>query len=126
MIPLGIISAIIWIINRFKKTAEVTIGKTKNIDFLIGPTASGILTFSLFWLLKYLGTQNIVTSTISLFTSFLALYFQLKRSKFAEIFFAANDIVLITLWTLATIENISYLPIQMCFVFLLQLSATAY
>ncbi|MBP5694973.1 MAG: nicotinamide mononucleotide transporter [Bacilli bacterium] len=119
MIPLGITSAIIWIINRFKKTAEVTIVKTKKIDFVIGPIASVILTFGLFWLLRYLGTQNIITSTISLFTSFLALYFQLRRSRFTEIFFAANDIVLITLWILATIDDISYLPIVICFVFLL-------
>lgn len=119
MIPIGIASGIIWIINRFKGTAEVSIVSTKKIDFIIGPIISSILTFALFWLLRYLGTQNIVTSTISLFTSFLALYFQLKRSKYGEIFFAANDVVLITLWTLATIDDISFMPIVVCFIFLL-------
>ncbi len=119
MIPIGIASGIIWIMNRFKGTTEVSIVSTKKTDFIIGPIASGILTFALFWLLRYLGTQNIITSTISLFTSFLALYFQLKRSKYGEIFFAANDVVLITLWTLATIDNISFMPIVFCFIFLL-------
>jgi len=119
MIPLGIISGVIWFINRFKGTTEVAILSTKKIDFMIGPIASVILTFGLFWLLRYLGTENIITSTLSLFTSFLALYFQIKRSRFTQLFYAANDIVLITLWTLATIEDISYIPIVSCFVFLL-------
>jgi len=119
MIPIGIVNGIIWIINRFKGTIEVSIVSTKKKDFLIGPIVSGSLTFALFWLLRYLGTQNIITSTISLFTSFLALYFQLKRSKYGEIFFAANDVVLITLWILATIDDISFIPIVICFIFLL-------
>ena len=119
MIPLGIISGVIWFINRFKGTTEVAILSTKKIDFIIGPIASVTLTFGLFWLLRYLGTENIITSTLSLFTSFLALYFQIKRSRFTQLFYAANDIVLITLWILATIEDISYVPIVSCFAFLL-------
>ena len=119
MIPLGIISGVIWFINRFKGTTEVAILSTKKSDFIIGPIASVTLTFGLFWLLRYLGTENIITSTLSLFTSFLALYFQIKRSRFTQLFYAANDIVLITLWILATIEDISYVPIVSCFAFLL-------
>ena len=119
MIPIGIANGIIWFRNRFKGTTEVEILSSKRIDFILGPTIAAILTFSLFWLLRYLGTENIITSTISLFTSFLALYFQLRRNRFTELFYAANDIVLIVLWTLATIDDISFIPIVTCFLFLL-------
>ena len=37
------------------------------------------------------------------------------RSPFYAVAYAANDIVLIILWVLASLENISYLPMVMCF-----------
>jgi Golgi nucleoside diphosphatase len=39
----------------------------------------------------------------------------LKRSPFYAIAYAVNDIILIILWVLATIKDISYLAIVICF-----------
>ncbi|MBQ4166105.1 MAG: nicotinamide mononucleotide transporter, partial [Oscillospiraceae bacterium] len=38
------------------------------------------------------------------------------RSPYYALGYAANDIVLIVLWVLASLENISYLPMVICFV----------
>ena len=38
------------------------------------------------------------------------------RSPLYGIAYAANDIVLIIMWTLATVKDISYLPMILCFV----------
>ncbi len=37
------------------------------------------------------------------------------RSPYYALFYAANDIVLIVLWSLASAENISYIPMVICF-----------
>ena len=58
-------------------------------------------------------------STISVTTSFVAVYFTFLRSPYYALGYAANDIVLIILWTLASMENISYLPMVVCFVMFL-------
>ena len=38
------------------------------------------------------------------------------RSPYYAIAYAGNDIVLIVLWVLASIQDISYLPMVLCFV----------
>ena len=43
----------------------------------------------------------------------------LMRSPYYALFYSFNDIVLIVLWTLATITDIGYLPMILCFVIFL-------
>ena len=66
-----------------------------------------------------LGTANLLTSTLSVTTSFLAVYLTYLRSPYYAIGYSANDIVLIVLWILATIDNPAYLPMVFCFVMFL-------
>ncbi len=48
-------------------------------------------------------------------TSFLAVYLTFRRSRFFALAYAANDIVLIILWTLAAFSDISYISVIICF-----------
>lgn len=52
-------------------------------------------------------------------TSFLAVYLTFRRSPYFALAYAANDVVLIILWTLAAREDISYLSVIICFVLFL-------
>ncbi len=61
-------------------------------------------------------TSNLILSTISVTTSFLAVYLTFRRSAFFAAAYAANDIILIFLWLSATFSNISYLSVVICFV----------
>ena len=58
---------------------------------------------------------NILPSTLSVTTSFLAVYLTFRRNPFYAIAYAANDIVLIILWTLASLTDTRYISVVVCF-----------
>ena len=43
------------------------------------------------------------------------MYLTYKRSPYYALAYAANDLVLIVLWTLASLENRSYISVVVCF-----------
>ncbi|MBQ1229975.1 MAG: nicotinamide mononucleotide transporter, partial [Clostridia bacterium] len=49
-------------------------------------------------------------------TSFLAVYLTFRRSPFFALAYAANDIVLILLWSMASASEIRYISVTVCFV----------
>ena len=61
-------------------------------------------------------TANIVPSTISVTTSFLVVYLTFMRSPHFALAYAANDIVLLILWGLASMVDIRYLSVVVCFI----------
>nr|MCR4837744.1 nicotinamide mononucleotide transporter family protein [Eubacterium sp.] len=73
------------------------------------------VTAAFFFLLKLFDTPNLLFSTISITTSFMAAALTLFRSAYYGLFYAANDIVLIILWALASAEDASYLSMVICF-----------
>lgn len=72
-----------------------------------------------YWILQWLGTANLLVSTISITTSFLASYLTLMRNSYYALAYAANDIILIVLWVLASWENPGYIPMVACFLMFL-------
>ena len=80
---------------------------------------SAITTLVFYYILKALGNANLLFSTISITTSFAASYLTYCRSPYYALAYAANDIVLIVLWVLASLSDISYLPMIFCFVMFL-------
>lgn len=73
------------------------------------------VTFLFYWLLRLLGTASLLFSTVSVFTSFVAVYLSVRRSAYYALGYAANDIVLIILWTQATLADHAYFPMILCF-----------
>lgn len=69
----------------------------------------------IFFILKHFETANIIPSTISVTTSFLAVYLTFRRSPYYVLAYAANDIVLIVLWVLVSICDIRYTSVVVCF-----------
>ncbi|MBD5409603.1 MAG: nicotinamide mononucleotide transporter, partial [Treponema sp.] len=61
-------------------------------------------------------TASVIISTVSVLTSFIAAYLTARRSRFYAIGYGANDIVLILLWSMASYENRTYLPMVICFI----------
>ncbi|MCR4875313.1 MAG: nicotinamide riboside transporter PnuC [Clostridia bacterium] len=114
---IAILSLISWLkhpTSKNDKTVVVNKLKIREYLFLIG--LSVIVTTSFYYLLKALGTSNIVISTISVLTSFIASYLTLRRSKYYAVAYLANDIVLIAMWSLASLENKAYISVTICFV----------
>lgn len=65
--------------------------------------------------MRKLDTPNILFSTISITTSFLAASLTMLRSSYYALGYASNDIVLIILWMLAAMENPGYIPVVVNF-----------
>ena len=74
------------------------------------------VTVVFYYILMILDTPNIVFSTISIVTSFLAAALTMLRSSYYAVGYAANDVVLIVLWVLASFENPAYIPVVVNFV----------
>ena len=85
------------------------------IGFICGFVGAGGGMMMLLTLAK-LDTSNIVFITISIITSFFATSLTMLRSFYYAIGYAANDLVLIVLWVLASIENPGYIPVVVNFV----------
>ena len=75
-----------------------------------------VITVAFYFILAAFHTANLIPSTISVATSFLAVFLTYKRSPYYALAYAANDVVLILLWTLAAFTDINYLSVIICFV----------
>lgn len=113
--PMAIWSTITWIKNPAPDGKEVAIQRL-TIKHVIGIALSGIVTTVVFYLiLNALHTPNIIFSTISIATSFLAATLTMLRSSYYALGYASNDIVLIILWSLASVKNTAYIPVVVNF-----------
>ncbi len=118
--PMAVFALISWLKNPYNgNKAEVKVNrlKLKEIIFMILLTV--VITIIFYFILASFHTANIIPSTISVTTSFLAVYLTFRRSAFYAIGYAANDVVLIILWILATLSDISYLSVVICFIMFL-------
>ena len=73
------------------------------------------VTSAFYFILEYFNTANIIPSTLSVTTSFIAVYLTFRRSEYYAVAYAANDIILIILWILAAKTDISYVSVIVCF-----------
>lgn len=115
--PMAVFALISWLKNPYngnKSEVKVNRLKKKEIVFMIFLTA--VITVVFYYILKYFHTANLLPSTLSVTTSFLAVYMTFRRSAFYAVAYAANDVVLIILWVLASLSNISYISVTICFV----------
>ena len=114
--PMAVWSTITWSRNSKKSNgSEVEIQKL-NRKHMIGLIIGGVIvTFVFYKILKYLDTPNLMFSTISIATSFLAATLTMLRSSYYALGYASNDIVLIILWIMASIKDPSYFPVVVNF-----------
>lgn len=117
--PMAILAAIEWYKNPYKDTDEVKIREITPKQTLTMLILSIIVTSIFYFILKSLNTANLFFSTISITTSFIASYLTYLRSPYYALAYAANDIVLIILWVMASISYIGYVPMIFCFVMFL-------
>lgn len=112
--PIAMMSVVSWMKHPYAENevevAHLTKKKVVKVCLL-----AILVTMVFYFILKYFNTANLFISTISITTSFLASTFMYLRSSAYALSYAANDIVLIILWIMATMENISYLPMILCF-----------
>lgn len=115
--PMAVFALISWLKNPYQgNRAEVkvnTIGKTEQV--LMWALAAGV-TIGFYFILGYFNTANLIPSTISVTTSFLAVYLTFRRCPAFALAYAANDVVLIILWGLASLTDTRYISVAGCFI----------
>lgn len=115
--PMALIALISWIRHPYNgNRSEVTVSKISGKDIAVMVSVTAVVTVVFYFILKALNTASLAVSTISVTTSFLAVYLTAKRSPFYALAYACNDIVLIVLWIIATFKDISNISVVLCFV----------
>lgn len=116
IMPIAALSVVSWLRNPYEKGKnEVKIHRLTKLQTVLLMLATAAVTALFYFLLKALDTPNLLFSTLSITTSFLASSLMLLRNSYYAVAYAGNDIVLIVLWVLAAIEDIKYLPMIACF-----------
>lgn len=114
--PMAAFALITWLRHPYKGNhSEVQVNSfTRKETIILFLPAVGF-TVVFYWILNYFHTANIIPSTVSVTTSFLAVYLTFRRSAYFSLAYAANDIVLIILWTLASFYDQRYIAVMVCF-----------
>ncbi len=115
-LPMAVFSLISWMRHPYgNNRSEVEVNKLKRGEWFLAALLTAAVTIIFYFLLAALGTANLLPSTISVTTSFIAVYLTFRRSPYYAIGYAANDIVLIILWLMASLENPKYVSVVACF-----------
>ncbi len=114
--PMAIWSTITWLKNPSEGGNEVEIRKITKQNIVWILMSCIIVTFLFSMILLKLNTPNLLFSIISIATSFLAATLTMLRSSYYALGYAANDVVLVIMWTLAAIENPVYISVIVIFI----------
>lgn len=114
--PMAVFALISWLRNPFNgNRAEVRVNSISKSETLFMFVLATIVTIVFYFILQMFHTANIIPSTLSVTTSFIAVYLTFRRSPFYAIAYSANDIVLIILWIMASITDTRYISVVVCF-----------
>lgn len=114
--PIAAMSVYTWIRHPEEKgKREVSIARLSLKKTIMLCITAVIVTVIFYFILRYFNNANLLFSTISITTSFLASALMLFRSSAYALAYGANDIILIILWVMASLEDTAYLPMVMCF-----------
>ena len=115
--PMAIFALIAWLKNPFQgKKSEVAVNCISSGEVVFMWLLTVLITVVFYFALAYFNTANLIPSTISVTTSFVAAYLTFRRSPYFSLAYGANDVVLIVLWVLAAMEDIRYVSVVVCFV----------
>ena len=117
--PIALFSIFTWLKNPYKNSSEVKVASLTKTQILVCILGAVISTAAFYFILGALGNANLIISTLSVTTSFIAAYLSLCRSPYYAVGYATNDMVLIVLWVMAAVTDISCLPMVFCFVMFL-------
>ena len=115
--PMSVIALISWLKNPYNgDKTQVKIKRIGKKDVAVMIALTVVVTVMFYFILSALDTANIIPSTISVTTSFIAVYLTFRRSSYFALAYASNDVVLIVLWAMAFAKDESYASILVCFV----------
>jgi len=114
--PMAVFALVEWLRNPYNgNKSEVKVNRIDRMEYVIMWGVTLVVTVVFYFILDFFNTANIVPSTLSVTTSFVAVYLTFRRSAYFAIAYAANDLVLILLWVLASLQDERYVSVVVCF-----------
>lgn len=114
-LPMSILALIAWVKHPSSQNNQVKTAVLTKREWLICGLYAILVTGALGIVLYLFDTPNLVLSTISVTTSFVAVYLTYKRSQYYAVAYALNDFILIGLWVYASTTHEAYMPLVVCF-----------
>lgn len=114
--PMAVFALISWLKNPYNgNRTEVAVGGIGKAETVFMIVLSALVTVVFYFILRAFHTANLLPSTLSVTTSFIAVYLTFRRDPFYAIAYTANDIVLIILWIMASLSDSRYISVVVCF-----------
>ena len=114
--PMAAFALISWLRNPYQgNKAEVKVNTISRAETWLMWFLTAIITVLFYYILAFFDTANLLPSTLSVTTSFVAVYLTFRRSPYFALAYATNDIILIVLWVLASIYDMKYISVVVCF-----------
>ena len=115
--PMALFSLIAWLVHPYRgNRAEVAVNRLRPREIPLILLLTAAVTVGFYFILDAFGTANLLPSTLSVSTSFGAVYLTFRRCPYFALVYAANDLVLILLWGLAAMTDRSYVSVILCFI----------
>lgn len=115
--PMAVIALVSWLRHPYKGSrSQVEVSSVGKKEWVLIICLTAAVTAGMYFVLGIFHTAYLPVSTLSVTTSFVAAYLTFRRSPYFALAYAANDCVLIVLWILASIEDIRYISVTVCFV----------
>ncbi len=115
--PMALLALITWLRHPYKgHRTEVAVARLKRGEVWWMLLLTALVTAVFYPILRHFHTENLLPSTLSVTTSFLAVYLTFRRNPFFALAYAANDVILIVLWTLASQHDPTYISVTVCFI----------
>ncbi len=115
-VPMAVLATISWLRHPHQgEKHQVSISHLTKRQLVILPIATVAVTIAFYYILGAFNTASLYISTLSITTSFVAVYLSYCRSPYYAVAYASNDVVLIVLWIIASIDNLSNMSMLVCF-----------
>ncbi len=118
-LPTAIYTLNTWLKHPYDESKEVKISRLNKKTLLFTIMCAFVISIGFYFILGLLNTENLWVSVFSVFTAMIAALLMIYRVPYYAIAYALNDIVLITLWVLASLTSITYIPVVICYVIFL-------
>lgn len=114
--PMAVFALVSWLKNPYNgNRSEVKVNRIGRRETLFMLLLAVPVTVAFYFILRNFGTANLIPSTFSVTTSFIAVYLTFRRSCWFALAYGINDMVLIVLWALASMKDRAYMSVLACF-----------
>ena len=124
LLPIAIIACFRWVKNRDKHNTQIVrVREIKWQEYLISFAVCAVGAVGVYFLLDYLGTNQVILNTITFSLAVLATYLLYRRCQWYAILFLVNNVVTIVLWAF-TMESagLEFLSVMVSYVILFVLN----